>query len=150
MISSHLIAISPTSNGNRNLVRPNDRQEAILIRDWRYVFPEAFVGITFLSKENTLRVGRDVGSKTTYAFGKGARPCRNCLPFLAAVDEVIYKLRAILISVSHTGLVRANEEFTKWLSCEKTIPFGENNRHVPVRLIDLENPANNETGQFSV
>jgi type I restriction enzyme R subunit len=49
-------------------------------------------------------------------------------------DEVIYKLRAILISVHQVGLVRANEEFFKWLQGDKTMPFGENNRHVPVPL----------------
>jgi len=68
-------------------------------------------------------------------------------------DEVIYKLRAILISVSHSGLVRANEEFTKWLSGEKTMPFGENNRHVPIRLIDFDNLNNNTfivTNQYRV
>lgn len=68
-------------------------------------------------------------------------------------DEVIYKLRAILISVNQTGLVRANEEFTKWLQGEKTMPFGENNRHVPVRLIDFENLTQNSfiiTNQFRV
>ena len=53
-------------------------------------------------------------------------------------DEVIYKLRAILLSVNQVGLVKANEEFFKWLTGEKTMPFGENNRHVPVRLIGLE------------
>ncbi|TCK67243.1 type I restriction enzyme R subunit [Winogradskyella wandonensis] len=58
-------------------------------------------------------------------------------------DEVIYKLRAILISVHQVGLVRANEEFFKWLQGDKTMPFGENNRHVPVRLIDFENLENN-------
>ncbi len=42
-------------------------------------------------------------------------------------DEVIYKLRAILISVNQIGLVKANEEFFKWLSGEKTMPFGDNN-----------------------
>jgi type I restriction enzyme R subunit len=66
-------------------------------------------------------------------------------------EEVIYKLRAILISVNHIGLVKANEEFAKWLIGEKTMPFGENNRHVPVRLIDFENPQNNSfiiTNQF--
>ena len=52
-------------------------------------------------------------------------------------DEVIYKLRAIIIAVNEIGLVRANEEFFKWLRGDKTMPFGENNRHVPVRLIDL-------------
>lgn len=53
-------------------------------------------------------------------------------------DEVIYKLRAILLSVNQVGLVRANEEFYKWLSGDKTMPFGENNRHVPVRLIETD------------
>ncbi len=68
-------------------------------------------------------------------------------------DEVIYKLRAILISVSHTGLVRANEEFSLWLLGDKTMPFGPNNRHVPVRLIDFEHLENNSfivTNQYRV
>ena len=68
-------------------------------------------------------------------------------------DEVIYKLRAILISVNQTGLVKANEEFSKWLTGEKTMPFGENNRHVSVQLIDFETLRNNSfiaTNQFRV
>jgi len=68
-------------------------------------------------------------------------------------DEVIYKLRAILISVNQLGLVKANEEFFKWMAGEHTMPFGENNRHVPVRLIDFHNLANNSyvvTNQYRV
>lgn len=68
-------------------------------------------------------------------------------------DEVIYKIRAILISVHQVGLVRANEEFFKWLQGDKTMPFGENNRHVPVRLIDFEELQNNSflaTTQFRI
>ena len=68
-------------------------------------------------------------------------------------DEVIYKLRPIFITVNQTGLVRANEAFYAWLSGEKTMPFGENNRHVPVRLIDFENLNNNQfiiTNQYVV
>lgn len=68
-------------------------------------------------------------------------------------DEVIYKLRAVLIAVNQVGLVKANEEFFKWLTGEKTMPFGENNRHVPVRLIDFGDLANNEfiiTNQYRV
>ncbi|SFN53813.1 type I restriction endonuclease subunit R [Salegentibacter flavus] len=53
-------------------------------------------------------------------------------------DEVIYKLRAVLIAVNQTGLVKANEEFFKWLRGDKTMPFGENNRHVPVKLIEFD------------
>lgn len=53
-------------------------------------------------------------------------------------DEVIYKLRAILLSVNQVGLVKANEEFFLWMQGEKTMPFGENNRHVPIRLIEFD------------
>ena len=35
-------------------------------------------------------------------------------------DEVIHKLRAILITVNNVGLVRANEEFARWLRNEMT------------------------------
>ncbi len=59
-------------------------------------------------------------------------------------DEVIYALRAILLSVQADGLVRANENFTEWLRGEKTMPFGPNGEHVSVRLVDAANPANNQ------
>ncbi len=68
-------------------------------------------------------------------------------------DEVIHQLRAILISVHQVGLVRANEEFFKWLTGDKTMPFGENNRHIPIRLIDFEQLTNNSyiaTHQYRV
>ncbi|TPN80971.1 type I restriction endonuclease subunit R [Aquimarina algicola] len=68
-------------------------------------------------------------------------------------DEVIYKLRAVLIAVNQVGLVKANEEFFKWMTGEKTMPFGENNRHVPVRLIDFEELTNNNyvvTNQYRI
>src|SRR3989338_2073102 len=68
-------------------------------------------------------------------------------------DEVIYKLRAILLSVNDVGLVKANEEFTKWLQGEKTMPFGENNQHVQVRLIDFEKLSDNSfiaTNQYKI
>jgi len=68
-------------------------------------------------------------------------------------EEVIYKLRAILISVNQVGLVRANEEFFKWMTGEKTMPFGKNNHHVPVRLIDFEEVDNNSyiiSNQFRI
>ena len=58
-------------------------------------------------------------------------------------EEVIHKLRAILVTVSNVGLVRANEEFSRWLRGEHTLPFGKNDAHVPVRLIDFEKKQNN-------
>lgn len=58
-------------------------------------------------------------------------------------EEVIHKLRAILITVNNVGLVRANEEFAKWLRNEVTLPIGDNHEHVAIRLIDFEEIKNN-------
>ena len=66
-------------------------------------------------------------------------------------DEVLYKLRAIVLSVRSDGLIRANEEMTAWMRGERSMPFGPNNEHVPVRLIDLDDLAQNQyivTQQF--
>jgi type I restriction enzyme, R subunit len=68
-------------------------------------------------------------------------------------DEVIYRLRAILLGVRSDGLVHVNEEFTAWLRGERSMPFGRNNEHTTVRLIDFENLENNQyvlTRQFVV
>jgi type I restriction enzyme R subunit len=59
-------------------------------------------------------------------------------------DEVLYRLRAILLSVRADGLVRANEEFTAWLRGERTMPFGPGGEHVTIRLIDLDDPDKNQ------
>lgn len=59
-------------------------------------------------------------------------------------DEVIHKLRAIVLAVRSEGLVRANELFTGWLRNEQSMPFGPNHQHVTVNLIDYENPDNNQ------
>jgi type I restriction enzyme R subunit len=58
-------------------------------------------------------------------------------------DEVVYKLRAILLSVRSDGLIKANEEMTAWLRGDRSMPFGPNGEHVTVPLIDFENLANN-------
>ncbi|MBU1062187.1 MAG: type I restriction endonuclease subunit R, partial [Candidatus Omnitrophica bacterium] len=108
---------------------------------WKYVSAE--------------EIGRDEGEIIIEAMLKDAliriNPEIRSLPERA--DEVIYKLRAILLSVHDVGLVRANEEFAKWLQGDKTMPFGENNQHVPVRLIDFETLSNNSfiaTNQYKV
>ena len=68
-------------------------------------------------------------------------------------EEIIHKLRAIIITVNNVGLVRANEEFSKWIRGEISLPFGKNNQHVPVKLIDFEEIKNNSfilTNQFKI
>ena len=71
----------------------------------------------------------------------------NLNPEIAAqpdrADEVIYALRAILLGVGTDGLVRANENFTQWLRGEKTMPFGPNGEHVPIRLLDFSDLSKN-------
>jgi len=69
-------------------------------------------------------------------------------PEIAAVpdraDEVLYKLRAIVLAVRSDGLLKANEEMTGWLRGDRSMPFGPNHEHVTVRLIDPENLENNQ------
>ena len=77
-------------------------------------------------------------------------------PDIAAVpdrsDEVLYKLRAIVLAVRSDGLLKANEELTAWLRGDRSMPFGPNHEHVTVRLLDFENLENNQyvvTRQFT-
>lgn len=68
-------------------------------------------------------------------------------------EEVIHKLRAILITVNNVGLVRANEEFSRWLRNEVSMPFGKNNQHEIIRVIDFDDIRNNSfvlTNQFKI
>lgn len=58
-------------------------------------------------------------------------------------DDVIYKLRTILLSVQSEGLVRANERFSDLICGGLSMPFGNNYRHVPVKIIDFAHPENN-------
>lgn len=109
--------------------------------EWVYKTPEALNrGVNEVLLESELKV----------ALIK-LNPEISAKPELA--DEVIYKLRAILISVNQIGLVKANEEFFKWMVGDKTMPFGENNRHVPVKLIDFDDLSQNSyivTNQFRI
>ncbi len=59
-------------------------------------------------------------------------------------DEVLYKLRAIVLSVRSDGIIKANEEFAAWLRGDRSMPFGKNHEHTTVRLVDYENPENNQ------
>jgi type I restriction enzyme R subunit len=77
-------------------------------------------------------------------------------PEVAAVpdraDEVLYKLRAVVLSVRSDGLIKANEELTAWLRGDRSMPFGPNNEHTTVRLIDFDHIENNQyvvTNQFT-
>ncbi|MEU9653186.1 type I restriction endonuclease subunit R [Streptomyces sp. NPDC048110] len=66
-------------------------------------------------------------------------------------DEVIYKLRAILISARNTpNPVVANEEFAEWLTGQKSMPFGTDGEHVTVKLIDFDRPGEHSANDWIV
>jgi type I restriction enzyme R subunit len=108
---------------------------------WKYVQPELLqrdITDVFLEKELKAALIR-------------LNPAIKSNPERA--EQVIHKLRAILIAVVNVGLVRANEEFTKWLLGEISLPFGDNSEHVNIRLIDFEQTENNSfllTNQFKI
>lgn len=69
------------------------------------------------------------------------------------VDDVLYRLRAIVLGVRSDGLVKANEEFAEWLTGERSMPFGKNGEHVTIRLLDFDDLSRNAyvvTTQFTI
>jgi type I restriction enzyme R subunit len=61
----------------------------------------------------------------------------------AWTDEVIYRLRGMILGVAGDGLVRSNEEFMCWIRGDRTMPFGPNGEHVTIRLVDFDTPSTN-------
>ena len=80
---------------------------------WKYVQPELLpreITDVFLEKElkeSLIRLNSAIAANPERA------------------EEVIHKLRAILITVGNVGLVRANEEFARWLRGEISRPIGK-------------------------
>lgn len=65
-------------------------------------------------------------------------------------EDVIHRLRAIILNVRTDGLVKANERFASWLTGQQSMPFGENGEHVTIRLLgDLEENTYVVTSQFT-
>ena len=58
-------------------------------------------------------------------------------------DEVVSKLRAVLLAVRNEGLVSTNEEFIAWLCGRRTIKYLGTDKDVQVNLLDFDNPKNN-------
>ncbi len=70
-------------------------------------------------------------------------------------DEIIYKLRSLILSVQPHNLIAQNEMFKKLIFEENSFPFGKDGRMVPIRFFGTmtrENLALNEyvvTNQWS-
>ena len=52
-------------------------------------------------------------------------------------EDVLHRLRGVLMAVRSDGLVTANEEFAAWLRGDRSMPFGEGGKHATIRLIDF-------------
>jgi type I restriction enzyme R subunit len=59
------------------------------------------------------------------------------------VEEVVSKLRAVLLGVRNDGLIPSNEEFVAWLCGRRTIKYIGTDKDVQVNLIDFVNPKAN-------
>lgn len=64
-------------------------------------------------------------------------------------DEVLHRLRAIILSARHGSLLASNEEFAAWLNGDRSMPFGPSGAHTTVRLIDFDN-AETSANQWMV
>lgn len=58
-------------------------------------------------------------------------------------DEVIHRMRGVLLEANYSGLIRANELFQEWLLGQQTMPIGEDGHHETIHLLDFENIENN-------
>ena len=58
-------------------------------------------------------------------------------------DEVLARLRAVLLGVRNDGLVSSNEEFVQWMCGRRTVKYLGEDHDVQVRLIDFDNPMSN-------
>ena len=58
-------------------------------------------------------------------------------------DEVIHRLRGVLLEANYSGIIRANEIFQDWLLDRISMPFGKDGEHITIHLIDFDNLQNN-------
>lgn len=65
-------------------------------------------------------------------------------------DEVIYKLRALILSTQAHDLVTRNEKFKKLIFEENSFPFGENGRMVPIRFFGTMTPEDLSLNEYVV
>jgi len=60
------------------------------------------------------------------------------------IDQILPKLRAVILSVTSEGLVPANEQMIDWLRGLKTHQFVGAPQAEPIRLLDLDDPTKNK------
>jgi type I restriction enzyme R subunit len=58
-------------------------------------------------------------------------------------DEILAKLRAVILGVRNDGLVATNEEFVAWLCGRRTIKYIGTDKDVQVKIVDFDHPEAN-------
>ncbi len=72
--------------------------------------------------------------------------CRLNKPLSAnpdLADEVIHRLRGVLLEAGYSGLIRANEILQNWLLGRISMPLGKDGEHITIHLLDFDTPQNN-------
>ncbi|WP_138495926.1 type I restriction endonuclease subunit R [Paenibacillus pinistramenti] len=96
--------------------------ETISKNGWRYIpaeeLPRAHsdVMVESMVRDALIRLNPEIAAKPDYA------------------DDVIYKLRTVILTVQPHNLVTQNEQFKKLIFEENSYPFGENGRMIPIRF----------------
>jgi len=89
---------------------------------WKYIPAEelprnhADVMVEPMVRDALIRLNPEIAAKPDYA------------------DDVIYKLRTVILSVQPHNLVTQNEQFKKMIFEENSYPFGKDGRNVPIRF----------------
>jgi len=89
---------------------------------WKYVpaeeLPRAYsdVMVESMVREALIRLNPEIAAKPDYA------------------DDVIYKLRTVVLTVQPHNLVTQNEQFKKLIFEENSYPFGKDGRMIPIRF----------------
>jgi type I restriction enzyme R subunit len=96
--------------------------ETISKNGWKYIPAEelprspADVMVEPMVREALIRLNPEIAAKPEYA------------------DDVIYKLRVVILSVQPHNLVTQNEQFKKMVFEENSYPFGVDGRMIPIRF----------------
>ena len=120
-----------------NIVRDGIRDSLLKTGNWQFV-----AGKDLPRNRNDVLIDR-------YLYDALVRLNPEVAKSTERADEVIYKLKAIVLPVhmngagGSEGLVRSNEKFSKMITGDLTMPFGKDGNHVTVKVIDFENPENN-------
>ena len=96
--------------------------ETISKNGWKYIpaeeLPRSFADVMVepMVRNALIRLNPEIAAKPEYA------------------DDVIYKLRAVILSVQPHNLVTQNEQFKKMIFEENSYPFGKDGRMIPIRF----------------